>query len=54
MGKTLRKMGLLLLIFSALMGGCGTQQKNGTEQKIEGDVVNIYCWNTEFKGIYEA
>lgn len=54
MGKTMKKMGLLLLIFSVFVGGCGLQEKGGTVEKSEGDVVNIYCWNTEFKEIYEA
>lgn len=38
---------------SLAFSGCGV---GGTvsEERTQGEVVNIYSWNTEFKGIYEA
>ena len=35
------------------LSGCGVDQQEAVEMNAEGGVVNIYSWNTEFKGIYE-
>ena len=48
-----RRMGCIALMVSIVFGGCGVKQPEDVAAKTEGGVVNIYCWNTEFKGIYE-
>ena len=54
---------IVKLICAVLCGAmlCGCGNRTGTEMpeqmsggEAEGRVVNIYCWNDEFKGIYEA
>lgn len=47
-------VGVIVLALSIILSGCSTDQIAEAEPKTEGDIVNIYCWNTEFKGIYEA
>ena len=49
-----KQVGAILLAFCMLLSGCNSAQKQETDAKKEGDVVNIYCWNTEFKNLYEA
>lgn len=43
-----------IVICAALLSGCTGEngQKKNTGRK-EGQVVNIYCWNDEFKEIYD-
>lgn len=53
MKKYFRRMGYIALMVSIVLGGCGVKQPEDVAAKTEGGVVNIYCWNTEFKGIYE-
>lgn len=53
MKKYFRRMGCIALMVSIVWGGCGVKQPEDVAAKTEGGVVNIYCWNTEFKGIYE-
>lgn len=53
MKKYFRRMGCIALMVSIVLGGCGVKQPEDVAAKTEGGVVNIYCWNTEFKGIYE-
>ena len=53
MKKYFRGMGCIALMVSIVLGGCGVKQPEDVAAKTEGGVVNIYCWNTEFKGIYE-
>lgn len=48
-----KQAGLIVLALCMLLSGCGAEQKQETNDKKEGDVVNIYCWNTEFKNLYE-
>ena len=50
------KKGILSLALATCicLSGCQTNTNSNTTKKSEGDVVNIYCWNNEFKGIYEA
>ncbi len=49
-----------ILLCGTLLCGCGVSAETGIEAEKEtagqeeGKVVNIYCWNDEFKGIYEA
>ena len=54
MRKKMKRLGVVALGLSAFLGGCSPTQANVQISKSEGDVVNIYSWNTEFKGIYEA
>lgn len=49
-----KQAGAMLLAFCMLLNGCDSAQKQETDAKKEGDVVNIYCWNTEFKNLYAA
>lgn len=49
-----KQAGAILLAFCMLLNGCDSAQKQETDAKKEGDVVNIYCWNTEFKNLYAA
>lgn len=37
-----------------MLSGCSSEQKQSADTPKEGEVVNIYCWNTEFKNLYEA
>ena len=43
----------LMTLCSVLLAGCGmttnTDTENSTAATNEGGVVNIYCWNDEFK-----
>ena len=54
MRKEKKHVGLLMLALCIMLSGCGSEQKKKTPPHAEGDVVNIYCWNTEFKDLYEA
>ena len=47
---------VLAISLAACMGlsGCGVSSTQESKEQTEGEVVNIYSWNTEFKGIYEA
>ncbi len=47
-----------IVMCAALVTGCASngQKEQKTEKQVtqkEGKVVNIYCWNDEFKGIYD-
>ena len=57
MKKKTIKLTSLMTLCSVLLAGCGmttnTDTENSTAAINEGGVVNIYCWNDEFKGIYE-
>lgn len=57
MKKKIIKITSLMTLCSVLLAGCGmttnTDTENSTAAMNEGGVVNIYCWNDEFKGIYE-
>lgn len=41
-----------------MLCGCSLSDKPGSKENTrardEGEIVNIYCWNDEFKGIYES
>lgn len=52
--KKRKQAGAIMLAVCMLLSGCGTVQNPNSDEKKEGDVVNIYCWNTEFKNLYEA
>ena len=54
MRKEKKHVGLLMLALCIMLSGCSSEQKKKTPPHAEGDVVNIYCWNTEFKDLYEA
>ncbi|MCI5501244.1 MAG: ABC transporter substrate-binding protein [Lachnospiraceae bacterium] len=54
MRKKMVCMVLAVLTACTFLCGCGSKVKNDNVDKKEGKVVNIYSWNTEFKGIYEA
>lgn len=54
MKKRIFCVGVVGVILSLVLSGCSSNPKEETAAKTEGDIVNIYCWNTEFKGIYEA
>ena len=49
-----KRVTLIPLGLSILLAGCTSNQSQNDKARSEGEVVNIYCWNTEFKGIYEA
>lgn len=49
-----KRVTLIPLGLSILLAGCTSNQLQNDKARSEGEVVNIYCWNTEFKGIYEA
>ena len=57
MKKKIIKITSLMTLCSVLLAGCGMTTNTDTEKSTaatnEGGVVNIYCWNDEFKGIYE-
>lgn len=54
MRKRKKYIGLISLILCTSLIGCSSSQNQEIKNKKEGDVVNIYCWNTEFKTLYEA
>lgn len=54
MRKKIMCMMLAVLTACTCLCGCGSKAKKNNVDKKEGKVVNIYSWNTEFKGIYEA
>ena len=54
MKKRIFCVGVVGVILSLVLSGCSSNPKEENAAKTEGDIVNIYCWNTEFKGIYEA
>lgn len=57
MKKKIIKITSMMTLCSVLLAGCGMTTNTNTEKSTvasdEGGVVNIYCWNDEFKGIYE-
>ena len=57
MKKKIIKITSMMTLCSVLLAGCGvtthTDTENSTAASDEGGIVNIYCWNDEFKGIYE-
>lgn len=60
MKKKIVSVLILVATGTTLLAGCGNRNNLGTESDVadtaeeEGKVVNIYCWNDEFKQIYEA
>ena len=54
MRKRKRYIGLIFLLLCTILIGCSSSQNNEINKKKEGDVVNIYCWNTEFKTLYKS
>ena len=60
MKKKIVSVLILVAIGTTLFVGCGNRNNLGTESDVadtdeeEGKVVNIYCWNDEFKQIYEV
>lgn len=58
MRKRMEKLACIASICAVLVSGCGAtaaeSAESTAENNNEGEVVNIYCWNDEFKGIYEA
>ena len=54
MKRKMNFVGMVVLTFSMVLSGCSSNQSKETAPKTEGDIVNIYCWNTEFEGIYKA
>ena len=56
MKRKIVEMASLITLCTLLVTGCGNGNNINTESSTtlnEGGVVNIYCWNDEFKGIYE-
>ena len=43
-----------LLLCTTSLYGCGSSTVETNYTSNEGQVVNIYCWNDEFKSIYES
>ena len=54
MRKRMMCIALAALTACMCLRGCGASSDSKTAERKEGQVVNIYSWNTEFKGIYEA
>ena len=54
MRKRMMCIALAALTACMCLSGCGASSDSKTAERKEGQVVNIYSWNTEFKGIYEA
>lgn len=54
MKKRMMCISLVALIACTCFSGCGNSTSSEKAERKEGEVVNIYSWNTEFKGIYEA
>lgn len=60
MKKKIVSVLILVATGTTLLAGCGNRNNLGTESDVadtseeEGKVVNIYCWNDEFKQIYEV
>lgn len=53
MTKRIKRVLCMALAAGIGLSGCGADQPETVEETKEGGVVNIYSWNTEFKGIYE-
>lgn len=53
MTKRIKRVLCMALAAGIGLSGCGVDQPEAVEETKEGGVVNIYSWNTEFKGIYE-
>lgn len=50
---------LSIVMITSLLSGCSLSKKNTDDSTVEnaeeqGKVVNIYSWNSEFQGLYEA
>ena len=54
MRKRMMCIALAALTACTCLSGCGNSAGSEKAERKEGEVVNIYSWNTEFKGIYEA
>ena len=54
MKKRMKSILAMSLVVCTALSGCGVASTGSQEERTEGEVVNIYSWNTEFKGIYEA
>lgn len=54
MKKRMMSIALAVLTAATCLNGCGVTSGEEDVSRKEGQVVNIYSWNTEFKGIYEA
>ena len=54
MRKRIMCIALVALTACTCLSGCGASTDSKMAERKEGQVVNIYSWNTEFKGIYEA
>lgn len=53
MKKKVISISVILSMIFTIFSGCSSSSDE-TSSRNEGRVVNIYSWNTEFKGIYEA